>query len=259
MTGSFFDGEDVLQEALLKAHDAARHNTEAIENPGGWLFRIAHRTALDHIRRRQRSPVVMDEAVVQAVEPHGEATDAERRWAVGAALRTFLSLTPAQRGAVILVDVLEYSLEEVATMTQRSIAATKSALLRGRLRLREVAAPPAPSADTEPLRTYARLFNAREFDRLRDMLAEEVRVELVAATTIDGRTEVAARYFGNYGRTADWQAQAARVDGRAALVISRGVEEPYVIELVLCAGLVTAIRDFRHAGYELRGADIAFV
>src|SRR6266480_234122 len=53
MVGSVIDGEDVLQDALIKAveaHAAAGY----VGNPEGWLFRIAHNTALDFLRRRNR-------------------------------------------------------------------------------------------------------------------------------------------------------------------------------------------------------------
>ena len=57
MVGSVIDGEDVLQDALIKAveaHASAGEIGNAIENPEGWLFRIAHNTALDFLRQRQR-------------------------------------------------------------------------------------------------------------------------------------------------------------------------------------------------------------
>ena len=53
MTGSVIDGEDVLQDALIKAVEA-QAGAGAIGNPEGWLFRIAHNTALDFLRRRNR-------------------------------------------------------------------------------------------------------------------------------------------------------------------------------------------------------------
>ncbi|MGZ5836072.1 MAG: RNA polymerase sigma factor, partial [Xanthobacteraceae bacterium] len=53
MTGSVIDGEDVLQDALVKAIEAFSENP-AIANPDGWLFRIAHNAALDFLRRRTR-------------------------------------------------------------------------------------------------------------------------------------------------------------------------------------------------------------
>src|SRR5213083_2789060 len=53
MIGSVIDGEDVVQETMLKAIEAAPA-VEPITNPEGWLFRIAHNAALDFLRRRAR-------------------------------------------------------------------------------------------------------------------------------------------------------------------------------------------------------------
>src|SRR5581483_12169427 len=53
MVGSAFEGEDVVQEALAKAAEAWP-TAGVIERPQGWLFRIAHNAALDHMRRRKR-------------------------------------------------------------------------------------------------------------------------------------------------------------------------------------------------------------
>src|ERR1700751_1974739 len=53
MVGSVIDGEDVLQDALVRAVEAWPP-AGVIQNPEGWLFRIAHNTALDFLRRRQR-------------------------------------------------------------------------------------------------------------------------------------------------------------------------------------------------------------
>ena len=53
MTGSVIDGEDVLQDALIKAVESFAA-AGPIGNPEGWLFRIAHNTALDFLRRRHR-------------------------------------------------------------------------------------------------------------------------------------------------------------------------------------------------------------
>ena len=54
MMGSVIDGEDVLQDALIKAVESFAIR-RADQQPEGWLFRIAHNTALDFLRRRSRS------------------------------------------------------------------------------------------------------------------------------------------------------------------------------------------------------------
>jgi RNA polymerase sigma-70 factor (ECF subfamily) len=50
---------------------------------------------------------------------------------------------------------------------------------------------------------YVRHFNARDFDAIRSMIADDVRLDLVNSTRINGNAEV-ARYFGNYEGTGIW-------------------------------------------------------
>src|SRR5580698_10390958 len=64
MTGSVFDGEDVLQETLAKAYYALGQMLEP-PNLKPWLFRIAHNTAIDFLRRYERKFV---EPVAQIAE-----------------------------------------------------------------------------------------------------------------------------------------------------------------------------------------------
>src|SRR5437870_3394774 len=107
MTGSVIDGEDVVQDALLKAF-AARASCEAIANPRAWLVRIAHNAALDFLRRRARGPVLETDVELDMIPAH-DPPDAE---IVSASLRSFMRLATLQRAAVILKDVLGHSLEE---------------------------------------------------------------------------------------------------------------------------------------------------
>src|ERR1700747_2870981 len=70
MTGSAVDGEDVVQEALIKA--LAAHTALApIDNVEGWLFATAHNPSLDFLRARARHTMVPfnDEAAFAANEP----------------------------------------------------------------------------------------------------------------------------------------------------------------------------------------------
>ena len=129
MTGSVVDGEDVIQDAYVKAMEAFS-GEEALDNPEGWLFRIVHNAALDFLRRRARR-----DAAHSAEDPDMTAdpiTPVHDREIVAASLRAFMRLPVAQRSSVILMDVLGHSLDEINRITDASIPAIKAALHRGR-------------------------------------------------------------------------------------------------------------------------------
>src|SRR6266853_4180251 len=139
MTGSVIDGEDVLQEALLKAVEASPQ-TLLPTNPDGWLFRVAHNAAIDYLRRRARHVATHAEEDLDMIAAPTDAV--HDRQIAAASLRTFMRLPVRQRGAVILRDVLGYSVEEICDITSTGILAVRGALQRGRLRLHELAHEP---------------------------------------------------------------------------------------------------------------------
>src|SRR3954449_3418746 len=109
MTGSAIDGEDVVQEAILKAIEALDEG-DAVANPEGWLFRIAHNAALDHLRRRARQAASRSDEDIDMI---ADRTATDIRLATSASMRTFMRLPVAQRSSIILMDVLGYSLDEI--------------------------------------------------------------------------------------------------------------------------------------------------
>jgi RNA polymerase sigma-70 factor, ECF subfamily len=133
MAGSAIDGEDIVQDALLKAMEAFPRDG-SIANPEAWLFRIAHNTALDFLRRRLRlEAVVARQAEEDIADPEDEIT---RRQIAAMSLRPFMKLSPAERSSVILMDVIGYSLSEIGEIMEATIPAVKAALHRGRTRLK---------------------------------------------------------------------------------------------------------------------------
>jgi RNA polymerase sigma-70 factor (ECF subfamily) len=255
MVGSAFDGEDVVQEALAKAVEAipaAGH----IERPENWLFRIAHNAALDSLRRRKRQAALKSD--IDLADVTDSNTTADARVAATASLAAFLHLPPTQRSCVVLMDVLGHSLAETCEILGMSLPAVKAALHRGRARLREIAGTSEGPAlalaaeQRERLRAYADRFNARDFDALRDLLAEDVRLDLVNRTRLAGRKDVSV-YFRRYAEAADWCFSLGLAEGRLALLVSDPVNAAdvtvYVVLLDWAEGRIKAIRDFRHAAY----------
>jgi len=262
MTGSVIDGEDVVQEAMLKAIEAFG-DAGALANPEGWLFRITHNAALDHLRRRVRQEAVRSDEDLDMIAD--QTASAEARLAAAASMRTFMRLPVAQRSSIILMDVLGYSLAEIASVTDLSTAAIKASLHRGRARLHALArepddmpAPRLAEAERSRLAAYVDRFNARDFDAVRDMLSDDVRLELVNRSRLSGKE--ANTYFGNYGGARDWRFTAGFVDRRPAILVrdpEDALKPPaYFILLQWGGNRVATIRDFRHARYAVEGAEI---
>jgi RNA polymerase sigma-70 factor (ECF subfamily) len=255
MMGSAIDGEDVVQEALAKALEA--HAAAAkIEKPESWLFRIAHNCALDALRRRKREAARRGSA---DLGDHPDATAAaDARVAAAASLSAFVRLPAVQRSSVALTDVLGHSLAETAEILGISLAATKAAAHRGRARLKQLAEL-SEGATTRlgvgeqvRLRAYADRFNARDFDALRDLLAEDVRLDLVSRTRLAGAKDVSV-YFTRYSSTHDWRFAPGLAEGRPALLVSRP-DDPtgatvYIVLLGWAGDKIAFIRDFRFAPY----------
>ena len=263
MTGSIADGEDVVQDTLARAYYALSE-LETVPELRPWLFRIAHNRALDHRRRYdQRMSEPLEHVLDSAVDGAGDPEHAlSREEATRAALSRFVELPPAQRSAVILKDVLGHSNAELAELLGLSELSVKAALHRGRERLRALSHsdPAAPSPVLSPgVARYVALFNARDWDGVRALLAEDVRLDLVSRARRAGRVEVST-YFSNYDKIADWHLVPGVVDGVEVVLAYREPRDTpdarpaYFIELGFRGDAIVSIRDFRYVPYILSDA-----
>jgi RNA polymerase sigma factor (sigma-70 family) len=257
MTGSAVDGEDVLQDSLVKAL-RARADGMVVDNIEGWLLRIAHHTSLDFLRSKSRSPIVPLTADAEAA-PKPEAD------MVAVSVQTFLQLPELQRCAVILKDVLGHSVEEIASIAECTPATAKSALQRGRVALRQLARVPNDTrlpllsdVARQKIGAYVHLFQTGDFDAIRAMLADDVKLDLVNRLKLEGREKIGP-YFTRYAEVKKWRFSLGAVEGQASMLVfdsTGSMERPAHFVLIdWQESQIVAIRDFLFAPYALDATD----
>ncbi len=143
LMGSVIDGEDVVQDTFARAFVALQDfGTRLEEMPPlrPWLFRIAHNRALDLLRGRAVRMAEPIEAASDVADPASPdpVEVLMRQEAVKTAVSRFAELPTLQRSVVILKDVLDESLAEIAALLDLTVDAVKGHLARGRARLREI-------------------------------------------------------------------------------------------------------------------------
>lgn len=261
MTGSIFDGEDIVQETLAKAYVALGTMAEAPPLKP-WLFRIAHNAAMDFLKRYERKHVTLAAEPPEVADEDESSIDPEL---VEAALTRFVALPALQRSAIALKDVLGHSLAETAATMGTSISAVKAALVRARANLAASPSPqagsPAREASAEELRNlqrYAALFNDRNWEALRRLMSEESQLEVV--TRARRRGAAAAEYYTRYAEVAqpeELRAEVGWVDGRPVLAMFRPASNTvpsYFVLIEWNGDQVAFIRDFRYVPYIADGA-----
>lgn len=156
MVGDRSLAEDLAQDTFIRAYWSMARKRE--ETPASaWLFAIAHRVALEALRRRQRKQreVMTDDFAPfdgEAQSPHPEARllDNETHALIGRAL---MALPADQRSVFVLKLVHHLSYEQIARATGYSIAKLKSDLHRARFVMRRRLEPLLASEAHERRRT----------------------------------------------------------------------------------------------------------
>lgn len=264
MTGSRDDADDLAQEAVARAieRDSSREHDAGLE---GWLLRIATTVALDHLRRRRverRLTELADPLDLPRLMPHGEEGTPEAmavlrddvRFAVVVALQ---HLPPRQRAALILHDVCDCALSEVAAAIGTNENAAKAVLNRARARVarqrrrRQVDAV----ADAAVVDRLADAISRRSIPDLAALLDEDVwgvvdggGVVVTASKPTFGIRAV-SRQWANADRRLPMPlaAEIRRLNGEAAVVVRlAGTDVPVAsIHVETLNGRIAAVRVVR--------------
>ena len=127
------DADDCYQEtwiSALRAYPRLRDDS----NLRGWVFRIAHNKAIDHVRARDRRPVAVGEVPERADERSVAAPvglDSDGPWG------QVVQLPPKQRAALALRFITDASYAEIGDAMDTSEEAARRNVFEGLRRLRK--------------------------------------------------------------------------------------------------------------------------
>jgi RNA polymerase sigma-70 factor (ECF subfamily) len=237
MTGSLTDAEDIVQEAMLRAH---RAQVDDVESPAAYLTTIATRLSIDH----QRSARVRREAYVGPWLPEPIAADPAPDAAASAELADTLSmaflvvletLSPDERAVLLLHDVFAYPHADIAEMLGRTDASCRQLLRRARQRIE--AERPRAGADLarrdEVLRRFLDACEGGDMEAFLSLLTEDAEltfdggaeVKTAARHPIRGAERVARFLAFVMGRLADGgRVQPVSLNGGPAALVTSGAE-----------------------------------
>jgi RNA polymerase sigma-70 factor (ECF subfamily) len=233
MTGSLSDAEDLVQEALLRAH---RADTTDIEVPEAYLTTITTRLAIDH----QRSARVRRESYVGPWLPEPISADPAPDATAAAELADTLSmaflvvletLSPNERAVLLLHDVFSYPHADIAEMLGRTDASSRQLLRRARQRI-EAERPRAgadPAHRDEVLHRFLDACEGGDMDAFLALLTYDAElvidggpeVKTAARHPIRGADRVARFLAFVMGRVADGgRVEAVTLNGGPAALVT---------------------------------------
>jgi RNA polymerase sigma-70 factor (ECF subfamily) len=180
LTRSPWDAEDLCQDTLARAFVTLGALWQPPPSPRAWLFRVASNLWIDRARHAASAPAPEGRTAHAAPDPRAS------REAGGTLL---VRLSPQERTALVLKEVFDLTLEEIAETLETTVGATKAALHRGRGKLLEEVdadeeASRVPAAGV--LDAFCEAFNARDLERLTALLLDHASVEVVGASRFYG-------------------------------------------------------------------------
>jgi len=171
LTNNVWDAEDLRQDTLVRGFSHLGHLHQDIGNLRAYMLRAASNTWIDGVRRRATEERILAE---QPPTPQPTPRPDEHAAMRDAGTQLLQRLAPQERAAVVLKDVFELKVREIAEILATSQGAVKDALHRGRGRLRESEDAPerraAPSM--ELVDRFIELYDAKDVPGLVDLMVE---------------------------------------------------------------------------------------
>jgi RNA polymerase sigma-70 factor (ECF subfamily) len=250
LTRTPWDAEDMVQETLARAFTTLAVMPEPPRSPRAWLFRVASNLWLNRTRQARELPAA------QGVEIAEPATLADPRATREAAGTLLAQLSPQERAAVVLKDVFDMSLDEIAEALSTTPGAIKTALHRGRNKL--VTPEPDDVAPVVPavLDAFCDAFNARDIDRLTALLLDTATLEYPGFKIESGAAAVRAGTLqgtlfgcpeGGFELTAPPRCELRAHRGESILLWWSGAEVHAIVRVEVEGGRIARLRNYYHA------------
>lgn len=178
LTGNVWDGEDLVQDTLIRVFSLLGKTDVSLQNPRAYLIRTATNLWIDRARRTAREQELLElaaqgeEVVARDASLQPEVSDA--------AVDLLQRLHPQERAAVVLNDVFDYSLAETASILKTSVGAVKSALHRARSRIDEkLPAATLQTPSRQLVEAFMRALAAKDLAALEKLCAVDLSIEMV--------------------------------------------------------------------------------
>jgi RNA polymerase sigma-70 factor (ECF subfamily) len=139
LTGSRFEAEDLVQETLTRAIGGAR-GFRKDGNLRGWLFSIMHNAFVSSVRARRAAERELGDDLVELRQPPRQL----ERLEVQDVLSALSRLPEAQRAALVLIALEDFSYSDAARVLGVPLGTLMSRLARGREALRRVMSEDGP-------------------------------------------------------------------------------------------------------------------
>jgi RNA polymerase sigma-70 factor (TIGR02960 family) len=274
MLGSLADAEDALQETLLGAWRGLA-GFEGRSSPRAWLYQIATHACFRVAQRRpsRRLPEVAGSCVAGLdaeardvepawLEPYPDSPEdslAQRQAVELSFVAALQHLPPRQRGVLLLRDVLGFSADETASMTEQSVASINSALSRAREAVRNRVPPSTQQATRAALgearervivERYMAAWADADPEALRRLLADDVTFSMPPMPSwFEGRDAV-VRFFAErvFGRP--WRLVPVSASGQVAFLCRQAPDHQLsaVNVVTLREDKIAKITGFLHQG-----------
>ncbi|MGE3668467.1 MAG: sigma-70 family RNA polymerase sigma factor [Polyangiaceae bacterium] len=237
LTRTPWDAEDLTQDALARAFTTLSRMAHAPPNPRAWLFRVASNLWIDRVRR-ERSTLTPQTSSEGAPDLQGTRE---------AAATLVSQLGPQERAAVVLKDVFDLSLDEIAEALSTTVGAVKAALHRGRSKLAEPEPEVTRRAVPEVVTAFCDAFIRHDIPGITALLLDHAAIEVMGAS-IEGPDDgnvLQGMLFGS-----KIMARADQLGGIEARYMAGIEPTPARLELRICRGEPLLLSWYAHGDGE---------